>query len=756
MSLIARQFAIDIGSGGLKRSIDPLGSFGNSTTLTSATAPVVSLTSDVDQIKAKGTIYTAAFTSTQPGYWNIACAPDAAVIVTSSDGLSATITWSIPGVIVGQSWHIGARCANITGSSIAYGRVHVGHPSATNVITVGSGQDYPHLTAAFAAMSPGDTLIVTNGTYTGVDTHIHTPDYNVFPHLPKPGVSTISTRNDGTGDYDFHTFTQYSTVMAETPLGVIYDGEATATSGFHLRGNSGHRPYELSIGLANNASLNASGAERRGIKISGMVSKSTTGGSFGSIHCDHIVFEYCLSYNAGEGNTTTNIGVSNFSFFRSQNCKGINCYAFGMGRYKFTMYEALECGYQRTVIRSDHKIGTEPMAGCMLYRARQGYCVNSIVVDSDNLEFWATNVSYISNAYSIASTSLFWYPRDNIFRGCGVIKADYGYSVNDGRTVDDKYEELNWQHGFAFDCFLPDWPMNSAGPTTMSNMSFGNIDSDGRNFLNCWYSDIRFSNSILYDFGDPDAGVGEQGEFAYAAGSTHAMATITDVYNYGYTGAPQYSGQWPNAFVITNLIEDRDPLADGLMYPGRIESGTYLQTASDANEVIGCTDYYKTWGSDLDGYEDIDFDAPTDFNWMERLLDEEMQIHFRAYSYTGTTRTLGTQTLEGNRGFATTDKNLSGYILSHLGNTPFPLFWKAELIAGVLQVSWAPMASAYQDLLTGWEVLLDGQIADTLAPGIHQASFPGLVPGHPYTVTLVALDSVNEDSGPSFEIEVTL
>ena len=755
MSLIARQFAIDIGSGGLKRSIDPLGSFGNSTTLTSATAPVVSLTSDVDQIKAKGTIYTAAFTSTQPGYWNIACAPDAAVMVTSSDGLSATITWTIPSVIVGQSWHIGARCANITGSSIAYGRVHVGHPSATNVITVGSGQDYPDLEAAIAVMSPGDTIIIDNGTYTAANMHIHHDTYNSFPYYPAPGISTISTRNDGTGDYDFHTFTQYSTVMSETPLGVIFDGQGTVEQGFHLYGNTNIRPYEDSIGLANNASLTASGADRRGIKISGMVSKDTTGGSFGAIHCDHIIFEYCLSYNAGPDGTV-NVGVSNFSFFRAQNCKGINCYAFGMGRYKFTTYESQECGYQRTVIRVDHKIGTEPMAGVQLYRARQGYCVNSILVDSDTVEFWASNVSSIMNAYSIASTSLWDYPLDNIFRGCGVINADYGYCQNDGREVEDSYTGLNWQQGFAFSLFLSAHSMIMNGPTTMSNMSFGNIDNNGINFLNAWYSDIRLNNTILYDFDDPDAGDADQGQLAYGGGSGHARISIIDVYNYGYRGTPQYSGQWPNAFVITNLIEDRDPLADGLMYPGRIESGTYLQTASDANEVIGCTDYYKTWGSDLDGYEDIDFDAPTDFNWMERLLDEEMQIHFRAYSYTGTTRTLGTQTLEGNRGFATTDKNLSGYILSHLGNTPFPLFWKAELIAGVLQVSWAPMASAYQDLLTGWEVLLDGQIADTLAPGIHQASFPGLVPGHPYTVTLVALDSVNEDSGPSFEIEVTL
>ncbi len=316
MALLAQTFSMTAAADGVKRSIDPGGTFGNAVTKVATVKPTVTRVSSWGQRVTKGNTYTAVFSSDYAGYWEIKAGVDGHTRTVSNDGKVCTVTWNTPAGMAGESIHVVAMCKNFGGEGFAFDIVHV---SVNNILQVGAGHPYADLHAAYAAAIPGDTIVIKDGTYTadGFRTTINGYGANQ-PYEPPTGNFTV----DNSGDNPEYTITQFTTVMSETPFGVILDGSVGGWNNIiWIQGNTafeegfGDIPY-----MGPDWALTPEGTDRRGIKFAGLVCKNSEGTSIWIYHCDHIKLQYCIGVNSNSG--TSGNGASSIRFQNSLYCLG--------------------------------------------------------------------------------------------------------------------------------------------------------------------------------------------------------------------------------------------------------------------------------------------------------------------------------------------------------------------------------------------------------------------------------------------------
>ncbi len=755
MALLAQTFSLTAAADGVKRWIDPNGTFGNAVSVVAVTQPTVTRVSGWGQRITKGNVYTAVFSSDYAGFWEIKAGFDGHTKSVSSDGRVCTVSWTTPAGKPGESYHVTAMCKNFGGEAFAFDIVHV---SVNNVLLVGSGQTYADLHAAYAAAISGDTIIVMNGIYSADNFQTRIDGYGANqPYEPPTGNFTLDTG----GTDPVRTITQMTSVMAETPFGVILDGHGVWGSCFTIQGNTAFEAdYAAEPSMGQDWHLTGAGTDRCGIKFAGFVCKNTVGANIWVYHCDHIKLQYCMAI---DGNTPPGDSAGNGSSIRFQNstdCLGEYCYSCGDGRLKFSTYQSKRTLFRRGVFRNDQRDGTDPMGGVNLYRTVDSAAQNCLQVDSNTSEFWPAVTDGHQGAFGISSTGINDLPHDCYFQRCGAIHSEHTFIAQDGYDAADDIDNIVFEDMWAYDIALPD--NNSLvrdGPMIVNRASVIKIDLkvtpdiDKSNAFHDGRSRQTWNGLIVYMLGwdrDTDTAT-DQGPIFFTGQTASESINMNGGYIYESTSALGLNtGNGGDLNLVDVNDETDNPFDRGLMYPGRVESGSILEADGD-----GPNNFYLAKGAGGTFYGETDWELETEIDWLGKCLYELAAVHFKTHSYTGPVRSGGSATLSGDRGFCADGEDLRDYITSAYGYTPFPTISGQKQGAG-LKVSWHQFAANHNSNIAGFEIYLDNELAQITAANIHEVVFSSLVAGHTYTAKVVAVDSVTGDSGPSYEFTVAM
>ena len=742
MALVSQTFRITAAADGVRRSIDQYGNFGASgNDLVATAAPVASLSSFVDQSISVGSVYEATFVSTEAGHWDIKAPFDGYTVVVGSDSKSATISWATPVGMPGESFHVVAKCRNFGGESYAFDRVHVG---VNSVLFAGAGQTHPDLISAFAAMSPGDTVVLSNGTYTGDSNNvIRLEGYTANQiRMPSSGIYTTDT----SGVDPVYTISTYTTVMSETPFGVVLDKQGLAGSGIELVGNTILENYERNTAGWVSNHLTTVGTDRRGIKIAGFVVSESQASGIWVMQCDHIKIQYALAFNNGIGYVSGPNNVMNIAVQNSADCLVEYGFGFGEGRYKVSTYQSKRCIIRRGFARHDQRLGSDPMAAVNMYRERQSTCQNYLHLDSDTYEFWDPAGASGNISFGFAATGANSYPKDGKIDRCGALNNECGAWFNDGYDNVNGYQGFLYKDVWAHDLTIPQNALCSDGPMRIENFSISDIDGVGlpgaavTNFFWNYRSEEDLKRGVMVNVGWNGSIATDQGSLAFSgAGVIDTFWSFSGGYLYDFQALVNGGGNT----TLTNVDQVNDPRTLGYEYLGRIEEGSTIE-----GQNFGARNFYYGVGKAGTLYGETESELETDVPWIERSCYELVRTFFRDISYTGPTRTLGSQTLLGDRGWCRDDDDLLDYVTSYTGKTPL-LSCRASAVNGDAIITWKPLASKYRANITEFRVYLDGALAGSVAPNSYGMRVPGISAGHVFKVQCVAVDSVTGVGGLS-------
>lgn len=733
MALLTQTFIVNPAVDSSRRSIDPGGIFGSGTNSVEYTIPVVSLLTPLDQEIAKGSIYTATFSSTFAGHWDIKVPFDDYSVFVSSDARTATITWVTSASMIGESFHVVAKCKNIGGEGFAYDRVHVG---VTNLLFAGVGETYSNLTTAFAAMVPGDTIILSDGTYAESDGNNMYLDFSDGDlHLPKSGIYTT----DNSGTDPVYTFSQMSTVMSETPFGVVYDMIATPSS--QALGLVGDTDLEADQNFSN-FPFTGPNSTRRGIKITGFVIKNTQGSGASVLQADHIKFQYICCYDNGINYSSGPNNVANIGIQNSTDCLVEYCFGFGEGRYKVSTYQCKRSVVRRGLGRHDARLGGDPMACINLYRQRQGLVQNYLHLDSDSFDFWDIGDGYGNISFGGAATQAHDYPKEFKYDRVGTLNNQCGSWYNDAYDNPSTYTEFVFKDIWSHDIEIPQNSFSNNGPMVIDGFTWSRINNNGpTSFCNNYRSGNTLTNGVIVNMGWDGSAAASQGFLVEVGGSGRdEFWNYSDGYNYEFLGQLAPGG---NPYTLTNINTSDNPNNRGFDYVGRIEEGSIID-----GEGYGARNFYSGVGKAGTFYGDTDFELETSKPWLEKSCYELVRPHFRDYSYTGVMRDGGNGTLSGNRGWCRNDDDLIDYITAYTGKAPL-LSCEASVVGTSALITWKYPASKHRTNITGVRVYLDGELAGTTSAAAFGLQLAGLVSGHTFKVQCVLIDSIKGDSGLS-------
>lgn len=467
--------------------------------------------------------------------------------------------------------------------------------STGNDSNAGTSKGAPFKTIAggIGKMSGGDTLIVGNGSYTG-----------------SIAGSSIPSGSAGA----------YTTVQAENTHGVVMTGNVTISNpyivfrGFKINGN-GANPVVM---------LNAT---------------------------NHVKVMQVAAYGAaGTGNTNVfDATSSSYILFEE-------CWAWGTGRYKFSIYWCDHAIVRRCVSRHDYHNDSLQCANFNNYDSVYTVWQNNIAIDSsdahctgghyggfffENKSDHADDTSQTMNGNIILNVTNATYAAGFLDRISGTHTIDNmiiwggesGFSGEDANQTTPVAHLNNWTVGGLTGTYDGNNGEAAGGTGVELSSSFTNY----------------LKNSILY--GNHSYGIADY---------------VTSNYNAFYGNGAAAGGAFRTPSVGSNSRITTNPLTNGLLYLPRIEAGSTLKTAGESNGQIGAQVMYKV-GVSGSLYGETGWNTLTsDPLWP---FPNESYIKSDMASYSGSGGS-------GTRGFCTTAKQLNNtdtvtltsYIWEYLGN----------------------------------------------------------------------------------------
>lgn len=529
--------------------------------------------------------------------WRKMFGPDDAVV----DTTTGEVVWPVPEGQPGESFYVGVRATN-----------DLGYDEDVWIVTVGEGavkyipDDYPDVWAAHhnqTGIASGDTLVIRDGTYDAEEMGVRSGDGDMT--MPPPGQADA-----------------YTTVMAENP------GQVT---------------------IVNQSWSIAGKFERFGyVAVKGLFIK---GGDFGigtsNDYCTPLCTHHIkISYSGAEGKYVP------FGLSHAENILLENVYAFGPGRYKFSVYASNQVIVRRAVARTDLSalVGQDtPFGTYTSYNSDNVHFQNVIDIDSDSTAepFWPQG----------QRTGAFWTIRnsaDNIrFERAIALNNAMGLGGTYGENVAGEFINLiGWDIGGA----LPGPENGSAfltrahNGTHVNHLTLGQVHAPYY-LLNGWGGPESFKNALLYDF------------------TTSSGALTYDLTELAYTNFFDVSDVPNDARHDTNTFQYLDPFTNGLTYLPRIEAESPLASAGENDAVMGANvTHFK--GRSGTFYGEPGWDENTDIPMWPFPQEAIIQEKMRQFTHTD-----DRGTLTGKRGFAAEGTGLYGgpitltsYIWEYLGN----------------------------------------------------------------------------------------
>jgi len=492
------------------------------------------------------------------------------------------------------------------------------------------GSPFATFAYSFTQMATGDTLIVKDGTY------------------------TEAIRNPLSGSAPQNTI-----IRAENNFGVLVECLSLGSYRYALDINS--KSY----------------VQVEGIKFKTDPDRLDTdkGGTPAHItYSDHLKILRSAFYDCPNTDNRSAVRVADSSYVLFE-----ECWAWGHGRYKFTVYESDKVIMRRCVARHDShdSYATNPHANFTSYKSDDTVIQNCIAIDSDQDEYYLSGV-YYGGFYIPINLS-----EDNKIMGCIGLKLAGLAGINNGGADGDQEVKdtviwdskggINYQY------------LSGPAPTlSVDHVTCGNIWGTASDAGTVWGTGARtrnfagglITNSLLYD--------------------CHSFGVADDInsdYNDFFSNGKDHGGRFSEASPGANDLF----LAPAMKYIVRIEDGSPLKGAADDGGDIGATIFYQygvagtLWGEE--GYEDLTDDSLWPF-------PNEDEIKSDMSSFVGPP--------SGERGFCVDEIGLYGgsvtltsYIWEYLGYAiPSDIYGVVTLAVVTTTLSNGTVDSPYSEELT--------------------------------------------------------
>lgn len=578
---------------------------------------------------------------------------------------TGAVHWDVPADHPIESIHLGVKAVSNSGEKLTETWIaSVGNVPQT--LYVGPNEEYKTVASGVRALNGGGTLIIRNGVYQGTDADF----MNAFEGGALPPAGTA---------------TNFTTIIAEDPGQVIFDGRGQTKKMIHLAGNwinpdwpehyVGPEPQEyIAIrGIHVNDTL------RSGIFISNAqyVKLIDVAVSDSGRNAD------CNFQGNGSGGRC---GSTNIYIRRSNQILMEDIYTWGHARYQVSFRKSLNSVARRVVSRVDGYMGLEPVGALMTYCSRNVDWQNAIVVDSNSEKFWARH-TYMAASFTFAASDCKGYPKDNTYHS--------GISLNNSlpfSSMNDEYEpehynyvvnSIGWGDRVAKDNHGHSGALNyigSYGPMKVDQVTLGQFDAAPRDGYVYFYhriNPLRISNSIIYRAGWDGTQVNPRGLMGFA--SSELTFNHVNFFENGYTALAPSSGNYGSR-VYYNSSLALDPRTHGLSYLPVIESGSVLDSAGESGKRVGAR-IENRLGRSGTFMGEPGWNTLTTHSLWPYPHEDLIQTKMGNYQYTGPTQSDNVdavgpvETLSGARGFAAPGTALYGgpisltsYIWEQLGS----------------------------------------------------------------------------------------
>ncbi len=632
--------------------------------------------------------------------------------------ITGRVTWAIDDAMPSESFHVGLVASSLTTRVPVTFIVHAG---IEDVITMGADGDYPTFRAALTNLTPGGTLVVLDGTYTGDDNLIGlTPGGNV-QHPPSGSMQG------------------FTNIMAKHPgKAILKDGAYVYLNGAWPRSYLTFKGFHVADqGMTAQGYGESSSADDR--------------------RHHHIKF----IRNCAEGSDS----ASPFNAFRSDNILFENNCAMGGGRYKFTSYQAENIVWRRNVARYDRgPVHNEPKGTYSVYTTMNALLNNNIAVDADNPDF--VMQGELAGEFTTPTTS---GPTRAKFNRNIQLNSAFLFGNMDDQQSNGSGGDSDVQHTdvVSWDVRPEHRYVMTWGSGWLNHMTMGEIHPRefADQFFNGYHNNTRgITNSILHNFSNGDM------FYSLQKGTDHLTIDRTvEKYGADTLNISGFEGELEAYNSDVTNITDIDPIQSSLnpngalRYITRVEENSTLSGLATDGQDIGAT-VMTFLGKSGTFYGEDGFDTETDIPMWPFPAQDLFKEKFAQYSYNGNTYTggghnrviSGTGTINGERGFAVPGQSLTDYIWGYLGN-PVPPFGLVAVPGGQsVKLMWSASAEIEQAMITNYKIyqllddskVLKGEIAAT------ERSFVvnDLVSGSPVTFVVTAVRNDGQESGFGYRL----
>jgi hypothetical protein len=654
-------------------------------------------------------------------------------------------------------------------------------PVSAAIVYMGPNEANKTLRQAFAAMKGGDTLIIRDGVYTGVENMLRYDSVYDGPqswHLPPSGSSS-----------------QYTVVRAEHEGQVTFDGENVRPT-FVVREFTADFQYVEFHGLKwIDSALYGT------VDFNRNQSADSDPNRRGTI--SHIKFFRCGASSTGPKHVSAvwSISAGDHLLFEE-------CYGWGSSRYVFLAQSypdaingASQIIFRRCVARHDDVDALEGYSGSfmntggfMSYAAPEIEFQNCIYIDADVSKWvnWSVGYGFSTRRHDQGSTQ--GYPSDIAWRGNIVLNFlgwDRGRSVNypwahmlhsqiqghenhvENSVYWDVMGVMTWASGD---------PSDQAAPGTIRNITFKAADDPKwAGPYGLWDDKPTGSYGVMDSALYPNwtitnyLGIANQNDPMRAACDYGAVYTTSAMgshptYNstvgpgrYDYAKTVTTAGvNGPNDHQVNNEYNPFTGYATqgsamvgtgvpALKYIVRIEPGSNLYGTGGNGANRGAT-VLKRYGVSGSLWGDPGYNTLTDEDLWPFPYEAQIRADMRAYSPVGGP--------DGKRGFCADGQTLTNYIWGYLGNAVPPLGLVAIPGDGRVTLSWQRPADVALSTIAGFNIYrVDGgqpSLVGTVdGNATYTATVTGLDLSSPNTFAMTTADAQKGESGYSEPVAVT-
>jgi hypothetical protein len=485
--------------------------------------------------------------------------------------------------------------------------------AVAKTIYMGPSESYTNLSAAFNAMTGGDTLIIRAGTYTGSNNAM--TDSNAPPNGTASNYTIIKAENDGA---------------------VTFDGQNTRNM-FLLRAYTGGAKRYLQF-----EGINWFRASGSGVYIGGLSND----------HAHHIKFFRCGA-ESGSGSKGFDINYADYILLEE-------CYSFGEGRYGFIAFVSSNVIFRRTVSRMDAaRGGGMPVSNYMDYASTNVEFQNAIAINGDD-SYWS-NFSENDGSFTTRKTWGSYSTTNAFWRGVIALDNDYnragdstGWYASGGLHLNQDIRNANvidsvfWNTG----SFM--YAASQSVRWTMDHVTAGDMKNTSGQRRGIYDNNQgTVTNTILY-------GIRNEPALRNVRSSNYNVLYNNDSNTSNTSLGPQ----------DITTIDPSDGLpgsgVPALKYLVRIENGSDLDgTASDGGDR-GAT-ILKRIGISGTLYGEPGYNQVTDEELWPFPYENHIRAGMRTYNPGGTNASKP----DGKRGFCADGQTLTRYIWEYLGN-PMP------------------------------------------------------------------------------------